>query len=99
MTIVVKKVPKCLRGIVKLLFGIKDQMNKNLKIAHTLYERRVLFFMEKNNKKIHPEVGEDTTKYGEFVSSYFAWIPLPKQKERAKELEQMTKNKEEKDDI
>ena len=24
MTIVVKKVPKCLRGIVKLLFGIKD---------------------------------------------------------------------------
>ena len=55
--------------------------------------------MEKDNKKIHPEVGEDTTKYGEFVSSYFAWIPLPKQKERAKELEQMTKNKEEKDDI
>lgn len=24
MTIVVKKVPKCLRGIVKLLFGIKE---------------------------------------------------------------------------
>ena len=24
MTIVVKKVPKCLRGIVKLLLGIKD---------------------------------------------------------------------------
>ena len=24
MTIVVKKVPKCLRGIVKLLFGIKS---------------------------------------------------------------------------
>jgi len=24
MNIVVKKVPKCLRGIVKLLFGIKD---------------------------------------------------------------------------
>lgn len=24
MTIVVKKVPKCLKGIVKLLFGIKD---------------------------------------------------------------------------
>lgn len=55
--------------------------------------------MEKDNKKIHPEVGEDTTKYGEFVSSYFAWIPLPKQKERAEELEKMTKNKEDKDDI
>ena len=24
MTIVVKKVPKCLRGIVKLIFGIKE---------------------------------------------------------------------------
>ena len=24
MTIIVKKVPKCLRGIVKLLFGIKE---------------------------------------------------------------------------
>ena len=25
------------------------------------------------------EVGEDSTKYGEFVSSYFAWISLPEQ--------------------
>ena len=25
MTIVVKKVPKCLRGIIKLLFGIKEK--------------------------------------------------------------------------
>ena len=37
------------------------------------------------------EVGEDNTKYGEFVSTYFAWIPLSKQKERAKEMEEMTK--------
>ena len=37
------------------------------------------------------EVGEDNTKYGEFVSTYFAWIPLSKQKERAREMEQMTK--------
>lgn len=28
MTIVVKKVPKCLRGIVKLLFGIKENDTK-----------------------------------------------------------------------
>ena len=41
------------------------------------------------------EVGEDTTKYGEFVSSYFAWIPLPKQKERANELDKMTKKNQE----
>ena len=39
------------------------------------------------------EVGEDTTKYGEFVSSYFAWVSLPMQKERVEELENMTKNK------
>ena len=37
------------------------------------------------------EVGEDNTKYGEFVSTYFAWIPLSKQKEKAREMEEMTK--------
>lgn len=39
------------------------------------------------------EVGEDSTKYGEFISSYFAWISLPNQKERAEELNAMTKTK------
>ncbi len=34
---------------------------------------------------------EDTTKYGEFISSYFAWITLEKQKETAKNLENITK--------
>ena len=48
---------------------------------------------ENQNKarKNEPEVGEDSTKYGEFVSSYFAWIPLPEQKEKAKRLENITK--------
>ena len=36
---------------------------------------------------------EDSTKYGEFVSSYFAWIPLPKQKETVNKLENITKDK------
>ena len=49
--------------------------------------------MDKENKQIHPEVGEDTTKYGEFVSSYFAWIPLPEQKEKAYQMTKMTKGK------
>lgn len=40
------------------------------------------------------EVGEDATKYGEFISSYFAWVSLPEQKDRVDELENMTKNKE-----
>ena len=48
--------------------------------------------MDKEQKQIHPEVGEDATQYGEFVSSYFAWISLPKQKEKAEEMADMTKN-------
>ena len=42
------------------------------------------------------EVGEDSTKYGEFISSYFAWISLPNQKERAEELDNMTKGENDK---
>ena len=79
--------------------------------------RCVFMNNEFNNKKINNEkrkenieqarndfgveVGEDSTKYGEFVSSYFAWIPLPEQKEKAKELQNMTKNdkKERKEQI
>ena len=33
---------------------------------------------------------EDTTKYGEFVPSYFEWMTLEEQKKRAEELNQMT---------
>lgn len=42
------------------------------------------------------EKKEDATKYGEFISSYFAWLGLDKQKKRAKELQDMgndSKNK------
>ncbi len=53
--------------------------------------------MSENNKNLKPkntdEVGEDLTKYGEFVSSYFAWIPLPEQKEKVNKLENITKDK------
>ncbi len=44
------------------------------------------------------EVGEDSTKYGEFVSSYFAWISLPEQKENAERLQNITKGKEKNQD-
>ena len=40
------------------------------------------------------EVGEDATKYGEFISTYFAWVSLPQQKEKVEELEKATKKKE-----
>ena len=42
------------------------------------------------------EVGEDSTKYGEFISSYFAWIPLPEQKENTKRLENIAKDRKSK---
>ena len=34
---------------------------------------------------------EDVTKYGEFVTSYFAWLTPERQKKRAKEIDDMTK--------
>ena len=37
---------------------------------------------------------EDVTKYGEFISSYFGWTTLEKQKKRANELENITKNED-----
>ncbi len=43
------------------------------------------------------EVGEDATKYGEFISSYFAWVSLPEQKAKADRMENMT-NKNDKAD-
>lgn len=51
---------------------------------------------QKMTRRDEVEVGEDSTKYGEFISSYFAWISLPEQKEKAKRLENITKkeNKE-----
>lgn len=49
--------------------------------------------MKEAKEEFGIEVGEDATKYGEFVCSYFAWISLPEQKEKAEELQDITKNK------
>lgn len=38
-------------------------------------------------------MNDDTTKYGEFISSYFAWLTLDEQKDIAKRLERATKDK------
>ena len=43
------------------------------------------------NEKINKD---NTTKYGEFISSYFAWMSLDKQKEEADKLSNITKDKE-----
>ena len=50
---------------------------------------------EAQTKKMKEEIGsleetEDVTKYGEFVSSYFAWLTPEKQKEKADDIENMT---------
>lgn len=41
----------------------------------------------KNEKKRK----EDTTQYGEFVCSEYHWLPIEKQKEQAKRLNNITK--------
>lgn len=48
-----------------------------------------------NNRKVNTklgmeELGEDGTKYGEFIPSYFTWVSLEDQKYIAGQLEDMT---------
>ena len=59
---------------------------------HNIKFYNIKFYYFLNNLK--NEIGEieDVTKYGEFVSSYFAWLTLSKQKERAEDMDNMTKN-------
>ena len=75
-------------------------MNKIIKNVNNNKEKE-RYFMEldkgKREKQIeygNAEVGEDATKYGEFISSYFAWVSLPQQKEKVEELENITKKGE-----
>ena len=45
------------------------------------------------NKDIKEKIiyEEDTTNYGEFITSYFAWVPLDKQKEIVERLDKFDK--------
>ena len=49
---------------------------------------------ENEEKEKMQKEKEDATKYGEFVSSYFGWVSMEKQKDRAEELEDITKKEE-----
>ena len=71
-------------------------MNENLE-KKIIREEQKKKNLEEAREEFGVEVGEDSTKYGEFVSSYFAWIPLPEQKEKAEKLQNMTKKKENKE--
>lgn len=46
--------------------------------------------MDKKEKIGNIEETEDVTKYGEFVSSYFAWLTLEQQKKKTNKMENMT---------
>lgn len=63
------------------------------------------FIMNKKSKKEQKEkqvelgineVGEDATKYGEFISTYFAWVSLPEQKKTVEKLQNITKKEDKK---
>lgn len=43
-------------------------------------------------KKDEEEENQNVTKYGEFISSYFAWLNLDKQKKNADKLSNITKD-------
>ena len=58
----------------------KENDKKNIEKSHDIHSQEC-------------EVGEDTTKYGEFISSYFAWVPLPEQKENTERLENISKER------
>lgn len=53
--------------------------------------------MDEKNKNIQERITyeaiEDATQYGEFISSYFAWVSLPEQKNIVNKLENITKDK------
>ena len=49
---------------------------------------------EKKEKVDNLDENEDTTEYGEFITSYFAWIPMSTQKEKANEIDKMTKKQD-----
>lgn len=64
----------------------KKNMDRNLKYNRN--EKRVSDNYSKES--LH---AEDSTKYGEFISSFHKWLPIEKQKEQAKEMEDLTEKK------
>lgn len=74
-------------------------MNKKDNVANNRsFDKRAESRYNKKNqtRKMKEEIGkiegfEDTTKYGEFISSYFSWMTLEGQKHRTKKLEDIMK--------
>ena len=47
-----------------------------------------------NKENDSKEYGEDASKYGEFIFSYFAWLSPEEQKQKTEKLQKITKNNE-----
>lgn len=75
----------------------EKENNKNEAINNLNNYKGTITANDKENKELEhlDELvkGEETTMYGEFISSYFAWTGLNRQKTRAMELNEMTKRK------
>ena len=75
----------------------EKENNKNEAINNLNNYKGIITANDKENKELEhlDELvkGEGTTMYGEFISSYFAWTGLNRQKTRAMELNEMTKRK------
>ena len=73
----------------------EKENNKNEAINNLNNYKGIIAANDKENKELEhlDELvkGEGTTMYGEFISSYFAWTGLNRQKTRAMELNEMTK--------
>lgn len=46
-----------------------------------------------HHKHFNEEFGEDATEFGEFICSYYKWIPPQEQKEKAEKLQNISNKK------
>lgn len=64
-------------------------MSKNKDKGERLREKEI--HSKEASDMFGTEAGEDISKYGEFVCSYFAWISPEDQKEKVKKMQNVTK--------
>ena len=76
------------------VFSYDAIVNEIKQFIDNQYDRIIISEDFEKNINEDIEEGEDATKYGEFITSYFAWVPMSKQKENVEKLENITKKKE-----
>lgn len=78
---------------MRCVFIMEKNKNKKEKIKKERSiktEKNITEETKKARQKFGTEVGEDATKYGEFVCSYFAWVTPDTQKKNVEKLEKIT---------